>query len=104
MRRKRYTPRGMSRVPCCRCGKPSRYQWQCCALDNIWMGLCVDCDIGLNRVTLEYIGLPETEALMERYERIARPVRDAVSKVLRNPANSKKSKTARGKALTMIED
>jgi len=69
MRKKPYTRIGISRVPCCRCGEPSVHQWQCCAAGNKWMTLCQKCDIGLNRVTLEYIGHPETEAWIEEYER-----------------------------------
>lgn len=53
MRREPYTEKGISRAPCCRCGKPSAYQWQCCATGNKWMPLCTDCDIGLNRAMLK---------------------------------------------------
>ena len=67
MRREPYTERGISRVPCCRCGESSSYQWQCCATKNKWMALCVECDIGLNRVALEYIGLPNAEDLLQKY-------------------------------------
>ena len=67
-RRKRYTPLGISRVPCCRCGEPSGYQWQCCANGNRWMGLCAACDVDLNRLTLEWMNHPHAIALMDAYE------------------------------------
>ncbi len=74
MRRKPYTDRGIKRVPCARCGRPSHRQWQICALDNQWNGLCVDCDIELNRLVLGFIGIPSKEiaCLMDEYERTVR--------------------------------
>ena len=67
-RRKPYTARGITRVPCVRCGEPGMYQWQCCANGNLWMALCADCDVALNRMALEFVGHPETETLMQDYE------------------------------------
>lgn len=66
-RRKPYTPRGIQRVPCARCGAPSVHQWQCCANGNRWMGLCLDCDIGLNEAALNYIKHPQRKRLMAAY-------------------------------------
>ena len=68
MRKEPYTDRGISRVPCCKCGAPSVHQWQCCATGNLWMGLCITCDIELNRLTLKFIGHPDAQALMAKYE------------------------------------
>lgn len=67
-RRKPYTEIGIGRVPCARCGAPSVHQWQCCAIDNRWLPLCLECDIGLNRAALEFVGEPAIDALMARYE------------------------------------
>lgn len=67
MRKKPYTAIGITRVPCWRCGKPSRYQWQCCADGNQWRGLCTDCDMALNELVLEFMGDPDRAAKMERY-------------------------------------
>ncbi len=64
---KPYTERGISRVPCSRCGKPSRYQWQVCANDRRFLGVCEECDIGLNRVALEFMGVPNSKELMLAY-------------------------------------
>lgn len=65
-RKKPYTEIGISRVPCRRCGKPSVHQWQCCANGNRWMGVCLDCDIELNRIALEFFRLPKE--LLEKYK------------------------------------
>ncbi len=74
MRRKPYTKTGIKRVPCARCGKPSFHQWQICALDNQWNGLCLNCDIELNRMVLGFIGIPlkEIACIMDDYEYEAR--------------------------------
>lgn len=68
-RRTPYTDRGIRRVPCARCGKPSHHQWNACALGGRYFGVCRDCDIGLNRVALEFMGIPEADKLIADYER-----------------------------------
>lgn len=55
MRRKPYTAIGIRRVPCCRCGtKPSIAEWGICADNGQRRGLCLECDIGLNRLAMRY--------------------------------------------------
>ena len=66
-RREPYTAIGIRRVPCSRCGEPSAHQWQVCAIDNRWLGVCVECDIGLNRVALDFMRVPGAEALVAAY-------------------------------------
>lgn len=66
-RREPYTERGISRVPCSRCAKPSRFQWQACANGRRYLGVCEDCDIELNRLALEFMRVPNAEALMAAY-------------------------------------
>lgn len=90
MRREPYTERGIGAVPCQRCGKPSATQWQICATGNQWAGVCVECDIALNALVVEFMGLPTK--LTRTYA--------AAKRVLHNPANSKRAKTARGSAMT----
>jgi len=67
MRRKPYTEIGISRVPCKRCGKPSRYQWQICALDNKYFGVCSNCDILLNELVLNFFGVKNTKIKLRKY-------------------------------------
>ena len=69
MRRKPYTDKGIKRVPCFRCGKPSVQQWQICVLNNEYKGVCKDCDFELNKLVLEFMGISEKEVycLMEEY-------------------------------------
>ncbi len=74
-RRKPYTTRGIRRVPCARCGLPSRYQWQICATGNLWQGVCAGCDIGMNRAVLKFMRVPKVElaAIMAEYvQRVGR--------------------------------
>jgi hypothetical protein len=66
-RRKPYTDRGISRVPCSRCGQPSTQQWQVCATGNRWFGCCTRCDIELNRLALDFMQVPDAEALVRQY-------------------------------------
>jgi hypothetical protein len=73
-RRKPYTQIGIGRVPCSRCGQPSVHQWQVCANGNRWLGVCLDCDIELNRVALEFMRVPSAAELLSAYEAKARAV------------------------------
>ncbi len=91
MRREPYTEVGISRIPCQRCGEPSSYQWKICATGNKWAGVCVECDIALNELVVKFMGLPED--MLKAYA--------AAKRALHNPRNSKRSKVARGEALTM---
>lgn len=68
-RRTPYTKRGICRVPCMRCGNPSRQQWQVCADGNIYRGLCERCDVALNALVLRWMRHPEAEGLMKAYRK-----------------------------------
>lgn len=72
MRKKPYTEIGISRIPCKRCGKPSRYQWQVCALNNVYMGVCEKCDIDLNELTLKFFKIKGREKILAKYREIAK--------------------------------
>ena len=70
MRRKPYTEKGIARVPCMRCAKPSTQQFRICAFDNKWAGVCIDCDIQLNQMVLRFMGVSDKDAndLIETYK------------------------------------
>ena len=67
MRRKPYTERGIRRVPCKRCGRPSRQQWQICSLNNAYFGACDNCDVELNRLVLEFFQIPNRKRIIGAY-------------------------------------
>ncbi len=67
-RRKPYTALGIKRIPCQRCKEPSVHQWQVCANGNRYLGVCLDCDIALNKVALEFMRVPDADALLAVYE------------------------------------
>lgn len=67
-RKQPYTERGIKRVPCLRCGKPSCTQWQICALDNIYEGVCKECDVELNRLVLRFMKVPNVTKIIQRYK------------------------------------
>ncbi len=67
-RRKPYTQIGIGRLACARCAKrPAVHQWNCCALGNLWIPLCLKCDIDLNRLTMEWLGVPNQVSLLDTY-------------------------------------
>jgi hypothetical protein len=68
LRRTPYTRNGIRRVPCARCGAPSRYQWQACADRRHYRALCAACDIALNRLVLAFVRDPEIDAKMKAYQ------------------------------------
>jgi len=69
VRKKPYTERGMSRIPCRRCGSPSTEQWQICALDNVWMGVCRKCGNELNEITLKFFKVKGWKKIIQQYKR-----------------------------------
>lgn len=62
-----YTTLGIRRVPCARCGKTGRFQWQSCALDNRWHAVCGDCDVLLNKMVLLFFRVRDWRAVLARY-------------------------------------
>ena len=71
-RRQPYTVRGIRRVSCAGCGLPSRQQWQICADDNLYRGVCNKCDIALNRLVLEFFHFEDVDVKLAAYaERLA---------------------------------
>ena len=70
-RTKPYTDIEIQRIPCFRCGKPSSQQWQICALNNEYKGVCAECDIELNRIVLKFMGISKKEiyCLIEEYRK-----------------------------------
>jgi hypothetical protein len=67
-RRQPYTSTGIRRVPCVRCGNPALHQWNVCADGNRFRALCLDCDIALNKLVLEWANDPGAAAKVAQYE------------------------------------
>lgn len=67
-RTKPYTKIGIRRLPCYRCGeRPSVHQWNICADNNVFRAICLECDIDLNRMVLEWIKDPDIDSKMAEY-------------------------------------
>lgn len=66
-RREPYTKIGIRRVGCIRCHRPAMFDWSICADNNAHRPICVECDIDLNRMVLEWAGDPDVEMKMEAY-------------------------------------
>lgn len=67
-----YTEAGIMRVKCVRCGQQALHQWNVCADKNHYRALCLDCDIDLNRLVLEWANDPNARQKIEEYEKAAR--------------------------------
>lgn len=67
-RTKPYTEIGISRLTCIRCGKKAQFQWQICSDGNVFRPICVECDIELNRLVLDFFNHPDIDGLMKAYE------------------------------------
>jgi hypothetical protein len=69
--RQPYTEIGIRRVPCLRCGAPSAHQWNICSLPG-YHGICTNCDVALNKLVLDFMGVPDADTLGAEYaERMA---------------------------------
>lgn len=71
-RKKLYTEKGISRVPCIRCGATSTGQWSICSLDGRYVACCLECDIGINALVLQYMRVPGADVLLEKYKKSRR--------------------------------
>lgn len=67
-RRKPYTQTGIRRLPCVKCGKPSEHTWQACADNNLYRPICLVCDVELNYMVLRWMGDPDAESKVNKYE------------------------------------
>ena len=67
-RRQPYSEKGIRRLPCVKCGLPAHQQWQICSDDNLYRPICLDCDIALNALVLEWIGFPDWQEKLQRYK------------------------------------
>jgi transcription elongation factor Elf1 len=64
-----YTEAGIRRVPCVRCGARASAQWSVCALDNRYVAVCDECDVGLNAAALDYMNVPGADRIVAAYAR-----------------------------------
>lgn len=67
-RRTPYTKLGIKRIGCVRCGAPGHATWSICADGNVPRVLCLECDIALNAMVLEWAGFKDRAQTMQRYE------------------------------------
>ena len=67
-RAKPWTNGAIKKQKCVRCGGPGAQQWQICADNNQYRVLCLECDIALNKLVLEWARHPYAEMLGNTYE------------------------------------
>lgn len=66
----RYTEEELEITPCMRCGQvPSHHTFEICANGRRSVPVCKSCDIQLNRLVLEWFGLPDDRVnkMMKEY-------------------------------------
>ena len=68
-RKKPYTEIGIQRVPCARCGKPSFHQWQACANNRRYVAVCIECDVTVNEVVLNFFKIAGRRSLLAQYKK-----------------------------------
>lgn len=66
-RTKPYTERGISRVPCVKCGAPSEAQWRICST-NAWTAVCKRCDRTINRKVAMWAFGKDAAPILKAYE------------------------------------
>lgn len=64
-----YTAKGIKRVPCPRCGAPSSQQWTICATFHAYHPICLECDIAINRMVLEFMRFPDVDKTIAAYRK-----------------------------------
>lgn len=70
LRKNPYTEPGLARQKCAHCGAPATEQWSLrpCAIGRTgWYPLCTEHDIELNRITMEFLRLPDAEERLAAY-------------------------------------
>lgn len=68
MRKKPYTETGIRRLKCFRCGARAQFQWSICADLNQYRPICLECDVALNELVLEFMGFENREKMIEDYK------------------------------------
>jgi hypothetical protein len=86
-RKEPYTIEGIKRKFCVRCGrKPSYATWQICSLNNMFLPVCPVCDIGINRSTLDFVGVPNWMIQREMRKYVDKVIQECCLKYGKLPA------------------
>jgi len=74
-----YTEAGIRQLFCIRCSNRAVHQWNVCADGNNFRPLCLDCDIALNVMVLQWMGDPEWKEKSNAYAQRARATAAALA-------------------------
>lgn len=71
MRTRPYTAIGIRRLTCFRatCNNRAATQWQICSDKRQYRPVCLECDIDLNRMVLEWAGFDNVEERIAQYRK-----------------------------------
>ena len=69
-RREPYTEIGIRRLKCFRCKtNTASQQWQICANKNLYLPICDECDVKLNRMVIDFMRFPNGHEIFNEYVR-----------------------------------
>lgn len=68
MRKTPYTEIGIRRLKCFRCENKAQFQWQICSDGNQFRPICLDCDVELNEMVLNFMGFKDWKEMIEKYK------------------------------------
>jgi hypothetical protein len=72
-RKRPYTDDEIGQYPCTRCGEPAQTQWSICADGNKHRPVCLQCDIALNELVLQWMGFRDVDELIATYKKGVAP-------------------------------
>lgn len=68
-RKEPYTSIGILRMACVRCGDQAQFQWNACADGNLWRPICLECDVALNKLVLQWMGDSDWKEKVANYRK-----------------------------------
>ena len=68
MRKTPYTEIGIRRLKCFRCENKAQFQWQICSDGNQFRPICLDCDVELNEMVLNFMVFKDWKEMIEKYK------------------------------------
>lgn len=55
---------------CMRCGEPAPHIWSGCVMNGAEIHLCGKCDLEINALFLQFLGIPNWREVKRRYKKI----------------------------------
>ncbi len=59
-----------NKSPCIRCGKPARHKWSGCCVNGASFWMCDKCDLEINGMFLQFLGIPNWKEVIQNYKMV----------------------------------